>query len=38
MNLKPSKMGFEKENHESITDYVHCCVISCHGNSMLHLV
>ena len=31
MILKASKMGFEKENHDS-TDYVHCCVIGCHGN------
>ena len=32
MNLEDSKRGFKKEKQ------VHCCVIDCHGNSLLHLV
>ena len=32
MNLKSSKSGFKKEKY----DYVDCCVIGCHGNSLLH--
>ena len=35
MNLKSSKSGFQKENVNP-TDYVLCCVIGCHGNSLLH--
>ena len=31
MILKASKMGFEKKIIIP-TDYVHCCVIGCHGN------
>ena len=35
MNLKTSKKGFKKENHDP-TDDVHCYVLGCHGNSLLH--
>ena len=35
MNLKSSKSGFKKAN-ENQNDYVHCSVIGCHGNSLLH--
>ena len=35
MNLKSSKSGFKKKN-VNLNDYVHCCVIDCHGNSLLH--
>ena len=37
MNLKASKRGFKKKNLNP-TDYVHCCIIDCHVNSLLHLV
>ena len=30
MNLKSSKSGF------NVNPNVHCCIISCHGNSLLH--
>ena len=35
MNLKTSKSGFNEENVNP-NDYVHCCVIGCHGNPLLH--
>ena len=35
MNLKSSKSGIKKENVNP-NEYVHCCVIGCHGNSLLH--
>ena len=35
MNLKTSKSGFKEENVNP-NDYVHCCVIGCHGNPLLH--
>ena len=35
MNIKSSKSGFKNENVNP-NDYVHCCVIGCHGNSLLH--
>ena len=35
MNLEYSKIGFKLENVNP-NDYVHFCVISCHGNSLLH--
>ena len=35
MNLKSSKSGCNKENVNP-NDYIHCCVIDCHGNSFLH--
>ena len=35
MNSKSSKSGFKKENMNP-NDHVHCCVIGCHGNSLLH--
>ena len=35
MNLKSSKSGFKKGNVNT-NDCVHCCVIGCHGNSLLH--
>ena len=35
MNLKSSKIGFRKANVNT-NDYVHSCVIGCHGNSLLH--
>ena len=37
MDLKASKRGFKKENMNP-NDYVHCCVIDSHGNSLLYLV
>ena len=37
MNLKASKSGFKKGNNTR-KDYVHCCVISSNGNSLLHFV
>ena len=35
MTLKSAKSGFKKENVNP-NDYVHCCVVGCHGNSLLH--
>ena len=35
MNLKSFKSGFKMKNVNP-NDYVHCCVIGCHGNSLLH--
>ena len=35
MNLKSSISGIKKENVNP-NEYVHCCVIGCHGNSLLH--
>ena len=37
MNLKTYKRGFKKENMNP-NHHVHCCINSCHGNSLLHLV
>ena len=37
-NLKASKGGFKKEKKMTPNDCVHCCVIGCHGDSLLHLV
>ena len=34
---KPLKRVLRKKNI-NLNDYVHCCVIDCHGNSLLHLV
>ena len=35
MNLKSSKSGLRRKNVNP-NDYVRCCVIGCHGNSLLH--
>ena len=35
MNLKSSKVVLRRKNVNP-NDYVHCCVIGCHGNSLLH--
>ena len=35
MNLKSSKSGFRWINVNP-NDYFHCCIIGCHGNSLLH--
>ena len=35
MNLKSSKEVLRRKNVNP-NDYVHCCVIGCHGNSLLH--
>ena len=35
MYFKSFKSSFKKENVNS-NDYVHCCVIGCHGNSLMH--
>ena len=37
MNLKASKSSFKKKNMNP-NDYAYCCVIGCHGNSLLHLI
>ena len=37
MNFRVSKSGLKKRNMNQ-NDYVHCCVIGCHGNSLFHLV
>ena len=38
MNIKAPERGFKKDKHESKYDNVHCCVIGCHGYSLLHLI
>ena len=39
MILKTSKRGSKKEKQVMNTnDKVHCCIIDCHGNSLLHLI
>ena len=35
MKLKSSKSGLKRKNVNP-NDYVHCCVINCHGKSLLH--
>ena len=35
--LKPLNVVLRRKNTNP-NDYVHCCVIGCHGNSLLHLV
>ena len=35
MNLKASKSFLRRKNINP-NDYVHCCIISCHDNSLLH--
>ena len=36
MNLKSSKNDFKSEKCMNPNDYVHCCVMGCHYNSLLH--
>ena len=34
MNFKDSRRGLRRK-HMNPNEYVHCCVIGCHGNSLL---
>ena len=38
MNWKASKRVFFRRKNINPNYYVYCCVINCHGNSLLHLV
>ena len=35
MNFNPQKVVIRRKNVNP-NDYVHCCFIGCHGNSLLH--
>ena len=38
MDLKAPRKGDLRRKNMNRNDYVHCCVICCHGNSLLCLV